>query len=324
MTDDLYQQAVNVGGGAPPGLVLLTSQALQRPPPEPTQKTQELQRFDGSHSAFSTANEPANANGDRRYKRQPHRLRRSPLGYHLRLLALPSRDPRDVLAEAAGSEFADRVVRGVQFATLEELTRTRAEAGEPAPTLRQVHGHAAKHMRRIVRLVLLVLEEMGTESGKACGSRLWLGKTRDERTGKYVKAGEQLGLAQRVGVCVRELQRYIALLQHADVWRVWQPMERTEGGTGCRAPAKLPRHMRGEVYAYNVYQLRGPMPRRLKENLLRFYGKKKSPPNGDAATAASSGPAGAAANADGDSFALDVLAELKAGTLAARTRERPS
>jgi hypothetical protein len=286
---------------------------LQRPPPlNGTHKPEELQRFDSEPSPFATANEPTNANGDRRYKRKPHRLRRSPLGYHLRLVA--RRDPRAVLAEAAGSETADRVVAAVQGSALEELTRKRADECKPAPTARQVHGNAAAHLRHVVKLVLLVLEEMGTETGKACGSRLWLGKTRDELTGKYVPAGQQLGLSERVGVCVKELERYIALLDKAGFWKVWQPMERDESGSGCRAPAKLPRSMRGETYAYNVYQLRGPMPRRLRENLLRWYGKKKSPT--DTAPAASSSDAATTYGSE----ALDILAELRARA----KREAPS
>lgn len=227
---------------------------------------------------------------------------------------------------ALGGELAGRIVNAVRFTVLERLARSRKDGSEARIEWRggYVHKETAQHLRHVARFVLLVLERIGVDSGKAASSRLWLGRTRDER-GHYVPAGRQLGLAAEVGVSVRQLERYTALLQAAGVWHVWQPMERDEGGKGPRAPSKLPEKLRGETYAYNHWQLVGPVPKQLRANLQRYYGKK-SPPS-DAPAAANTAAAGVDAPrgvSDAD-FGADLLALLRARPIApTRPPPRPS
>jgi hypothetical protein len=233
-----------------------------------------------------------------------------------------------VLREALGADLGDRVYQAACMGALEGAVRERdpkgGRANVPRVTWRDdLHGDAAPHLRRIAHFALVVLQRCGTDSGKAVSNKLWLGRTRHE--GKYVRGADaQRGLAAIIGVTVKELERYEAILEAAGVWHVWQPMERDEeSGSGVRAPKRLKRAHRGEVYAYNQYQLIGPMPRVMRDNLERFYRKgKKSPLTASTpAPAAPSSPSGAAGD-DFGGFATDVRELLKKGTELARERGR--
>jgi hypothetical protein len=160
-----------------------------------------------------------------------------------------------------GREFGAHVMFVLMHAVFETAVRARREFGkdrtlpnrraELAPvTLRQ---HPVSERNETVRvalaLLLMICEQVhvrGDRAGWACNVELWLGQQRRKRGGEweYVPKDEQGGLAARLGTDVRTIERALAVLQAGRILRAWQP------------PAdEMPDHLRGDVYAYQVYAL---------------------------------------------------------------------
>ena len=213
--------------------------------------------------------------------------KRTPLGWHIAALhphARHQRDARAIAREALGGQLGDKVLRLARLAYVDGSARRRiagtARASRPRVRWEEgTHSERAQHVRRFVAFTLCLLERVNTTTGRAAHRKLWLGRTYSSSSdGKraYVRgAHEQLGLAARIGVTVRTLEQYTAILVAGGVLKAWQPMERHEGKAGVRAPKSLPRTLRGEVYAYNHYQLTGPVPYQLQETLGRWYGRSR-------------------------------------------------
>ncbi len=170
------------------------------------------------------------------------------------------------LAAALGEELTEACLR---VWTRAEVAQTRAprerweasrRGGEHAPPRSAVamfSPHPVRDeddscTRHQALLLLAVLEQMWWEphdpsAPRTCGSKLYLPR-----------------LAARIGVGVRELDRYLAILRTAGILQAWQP------------PAKdLPAKMRGKKHAYNVWRLNRALPRPLTERLKRFQVRGK-------------------------------------------------
>lgn len=172
-----------------------------------------------------------------------------------------------LLEEAIGSELAEVALKTftrVEIATIRAPQSAYEETrngGMHAPARSARASFAAAPMRgadesctRHQALVFLAILEgfwhdpHDPAHPRACGSKLYVPR-----------------LAARAGVTVREVQRYLAAFRTAGLLTTWQPpvTERT------------PKVMRGKRHAYNVYRLERPLPRVLRERLMRFQGAAK-------------------------------------------------
>lgn len=157
--------------------------------------------------------------------------------------------PTEALSSVIGREQAERIVYGLRQARLntcsvapEQLSavdgrvrgrrfssRVRLDAPVRAETSREVVGP--------VQFLLHLIERSGS-TGRVWHKSLWLGRPDQPAS----RAG---GMASVLGVCVRELERWIAALRTLKCVQNWQPP--SEPGAGGA------RNARGR--AYSVYQL---------------------------------------------------------------------
>lgn len=181
-----------------------------------------------------------------------------------------------MLIAALGAHLAHKIVDALLKAELTDAVRDREPGSKAGPDrVRWREGlrpESAAYLRHACSFVLRICERMAIDSGMAAHRKLWLGRVyeTDPSTGKrrYVRAPRQGGLAGRVGVCRRELERYTAILHVAGIMQVWQPKK----DKGARAPDGLPRTQRGEIYAYNRYRLIDGVPAELRDHLVAWYG----------------------------------------------------
>jgi DNA-binding transcriptional ArsR family regulator len=212
---------------------------------------------------------------------------RSPLGW---LLARSLDDPRGALRLAFGPQTADRIVQAVELAEFETAVRKRRSGSACVSwrAERAVGYRVERALRRVVRLVLRIAERLGLDSGKAVSKRLWLGRSWGaDQDGQvvYMPADLQLGLAGYLGVSLRTVERYLAVLEGAGVLKAWQPpLSEVE---------KLPREARGDTYAYQQYKWIGDLPRVLRGHLERWYGRTKAAKAGAAPSVPASPTGGA-------------------------------
>lgn len=104
-------------------------------------------------------------------------------------------------------------------------------------------------VRRACVLFLLILERMRpTDGGKAraLSKALWIGRLKGRREGRW-------GLADQVGVSVRQLEHYLVLL--SPIVHRWQP---PASKVGPRYTGRVSGH------AYGTYELTREMPREAK------------------------------------------------------------
>ena len=107
--------------------------------------------------------------------------------------------------------------------------------------------------RRQAVLLLMVLEQVwhdphDVHAPRICNQRLYLQR-----------------LAARVGVHVREVQRYLAILRSGGLVDTWQPP----------VTDATPKSMRGKRHCYSVWRLNRTLPRVLREALRRFQVRAK-------------------------------------------------
>jgi hypothetical protein len=137
------------------------------------------------------------------------------------------------------------------------------------------HAERSEIVRRYVALICMIFDHVdvyGDNVGRAAGADMFLGHSRTKRDGEwsYCPKGAQGGIAARLGVDLRTVEQMIAVLVAGRVIKVWQPpaYDRTTGVT-------LPRELRGETYAYNMFSLVGGVPAALAGHVRRFEGIDK-------------------------------------------------
>lgn len=144
----------------------------------------------------------------------------------------------------------------------------------------RIHEAESMHARRFCALMLMILEECraGKAGIRASGRGLWRGR-RDswhvdadgEYKRRYVRAGHQGGLAARLGVCVKEVDRYLRVAIAAGFVNVWQVKKGVD---------KLPKKLRGHKYAFATFQWLQELPRAVTDRLrgLRRAHETETPP----------------------------------------------
>lgn len=129
------------------------------------------------------------------------------------------------------------------------------------------HDATAMHVRRFCALLLMVLDECGiAQNGvRAWGRGLWRGRAdywevdqHGELRRRYARAGHQGGLAARLGVCRKEVDRYIDVAIAAGLMNVWQKRAGVE---------KLPKKLRGKKHAFACFQWLQELPTAVRSRL---------------------------------------------------------
>jgi hypothetical protein len=190
---------------------------------------------------------------------------------------------RTICNQILGRELTDRALEVVTRGRFEDATRKRipsrkkgryagpcARRDRPLVTwldAKDERAEADSLVRRSMALLLVICEQIhlyGDNAGQACNADLWLGQQR-QRIGDvwiYKPGADQGGLAARLGCDVRTLERTIAVLVAGRVLKAWQPP--------AADAAKLPKHMCGETYPYQIYRLIGGVPDCLAAHLRRW------------------------------------------------------
>lgn len=242
--------------------------------------------------------------------------KRSPLGW---VLARAVDDPEGALKVAFGPLVADRIVQAVALAEFETAVRKRRPTSKRAGTARvswrvlQAQGWRFRRaLRRVARLVLRIAERLSLDSGRAAGGPLWLGRawyaSAEDGQVLYTPKDVQGGLAGYLGVSIRTVERYLAVLEAAGILKAWQPP--------LGEVDKLPKSMRGDVYAYQIYQWIGDLPRVLRGHLERWYGRGKA-----AKSAPSAAPGAAPTLPPPEGAAPAIPASKGAGSFFAKLAE---
>jgi len=178
------------------------------------------------------------------------------------------------LRDALGDRLASRVLHvvsrvcriegeGAGVQTKKGVKRKHQRSAKvrfaPGP-VRTVDSRA---VRRIVALVLMVLEQMSYDRKRVISRRLWIG---------CGEKRQSVSLAGRLGVSPREVERYIVILRQGGILEQWQiPASELQD----RAPQLVSRRT---GYVYACWELVGEMPRELIERFRRWYRKVQPPP----------------------------------------------
>lgn len=185
----------------------------------------------------------------------------SPLGEARYLLRRGEAPIAETLARVFGEALAARFIDAATRAVLTDVkseTRKLSSKGVPyappgsavagfAPTARRTSESAP--VRHMAIMLLTVLERLPPGGSRVASRGLWLG---NPNPGQRQPPNSVAG---RVGVEVRELERYLAVFRTAGILEAWQPP----------ATSGSPKSRRG--HCYNVYDLAVPMPRELTETL---------------------------------------------------------
>lgn len=159
--------------------------------------------------------------------------------------------------------IADRWSRLFRSVELRAVTETECEfASEP------IHAPNGMAERRMFALLLMVLEQYtgrGDDPRRIWTKKLWRGRTEraeitpdGEVKRRYVPVGKQGGLAARLGVCRREVDRYLRVLRAAGILQVWQKKKHVE---------KLPKELRGKKYAYAAFRWLVDLPQQVMDRV---------------------------------------------------------
>lgn len=173
----------------------------------------------------------------------PHPIAQSttgPLGQGLRRLTRGV-DVTLALSYSLGHELATKAIRALSRVKLREV---RADDSK-IPSAPYVHDENAPHIRRAAIVLVLICQ--------------WLGPT--GRTGHRAQ-GSRLRvdvLADRAGVSIREIERYLAVLRQAGILKNWQPPK------SSGLPAGISGH------CFNLYELVAGIPKALEAHLARFH-----------------------------------------------------
>lgn len=168
-----------------------------------------------------------------------------------------------------GSAFTDRFLGAARAASLRRVTTPAAPSppsagGAEAPTTRKrragayFHPHPIKDANAldVRRQALLLLEIL---------ARLRPWKERHPRRTGHEMQGHELNknkLAKRVGVCTKEIERYLNVLEDGGILRRWQPPKRSGAPRG---------YISG--HCFSLYELIGEVPAQLRLELERWHGR---------------------------------------------------
>lgn len=163
-----------------------------------------------------------------------------PLGQGLRRL-VRGVDVTIALTYSVGHELATKVTRALSRAKLREI---RAD-DVPVTAAPYVHDLNAPHIRRAAIVLVLICQWFGPS-----------GRTGHRAQGSRLRVDV---LADRAGVSVREIERYLAVFRQAGILKNWQPPK----------SSGLPSGISGHCYA--LYELAAGIPRELERHLARFH-----------------------------------------------------
>lgn len=181
------------------------------------------------------------------------------------------------LSELQGADVAQRWSDAIRSVTVRDVA---PDSGPVTFEGNAQHPANTPHERRFMALMLLIQGSCSTRRLKdlrAGGKGLWRGRQHRFRvtddgewareyvqngtaTGKGHHGGHQGGLAARLGVCVRTVDRYLAIAKAAGLLQVWQVKAR-------KAVEALPKHLKGKQYAYAMFRWLGDLPGRVLERL---------------------------------------------------------
>lgn len=183
-------------------------------------------------------------------------------GFALEHAARKRRDPA-AAARAAKARWKGRAE-----------VKMRGTHERPLVRVRQLpHAESSLIVRRYMALLCCIFEQadlFGDNRGRAAGAGVFLGHTRTRPGGgawAYLPKDAQGGIAARLKVDVRTVEQMIAVLVHGRILKAWQPpaFDRETG-------VALPRGLRGETYAYQMYALVGGLPSTIVGHLRRWEG----------------------------------------------------
>jgi hypothetical protein len=194
--------------------------------------------------------------------RSKKRRERAVLGEEISTILNPTSHVQTVLATVTGEEMAAKICHGFQRVKLSDLVGGVTIEDEP------VHDEGSSHERRGAALVLMVLEQV-SKHGRAWTDALFRGRNRrflPDGTTEYCPGKSAGGLAARLGVCPRQVDRYLQVLKALGVFAVHQ------------GPKTSPERFKGREYAYAVFRWLADVPRAVSQRLARVWGAEKPRP----------------------------------------------
>ena len=188
---------------------------------------------------------------------------RSPLGGYIARFLDPRTDNRVLARELFGEERADRWLQGLSRVRLRHRGKFRAD----------YHSDDAAHSGRFLAWLCMLLEQLNQESLRACSRKLYQGRTRrwdaEKKRVVYVRAPKGKGaggVAARLGVSPREVQRYARLAADLGILQRWQVKKQVE-------VMQLPRAMRGKRFGYSILRWLGGVPYEVKARIASWWGR---------------------------------------------------
>lgn len=202
---------------------------------------------------------------------------RSPLGEFVAGFLNPAKDNRALAIELFGEERAGSWIRG-----LARLRMSDAEWGN------DYHDENSAHVGRFFAWVSMVLEQVGgSPARRACGRQLYQGRTRrwdsEQKKVVYVPAHQAGGVAARLGVSPRTVQRYVDAAKQLGMLSRWQI-------TKWQEVQALPKKLRGKRYSYSFIQWAAEIPRAVQSRIDAWWGKRAPEEAPRAALGAPPGP----------------------------------
>lgn len=184
---------------------------------------------------------------------------------------------RPVLTQALGEAFTGKVLRAL---TRVERIEGTGEGRSPGPGVKHqgtakvkfaanpMRGENHAMVRHAVLLLLHVLGVLPPDSKRVISPKLWLGHQGGAKGEPRGKA-----LANRIGVSVRELERYVTVFRQANILTQHQPPARE---LKERNPELVGRR---SGHAYAEWKLIGEVPRELARTLKAWWLGHRPAPN---------------------------------------------
>lgn len=223
---------------------------------------------------------------------------RSAFGDEIATVLNPTSDVETVLGSVIGTDRARKAVDCIRRVKLRELTQGVKWEAEP------VHEANTPQERRACALLLMVLSWV-TPTGRAWTSKLFRGHNKrltDDGALEHMPAKSAGGLAARLGISPREIDRYLQVWKAAGILQVWQ------------GPNDAPKRFRGAEYAYAVFQWVGEVPRAVSERLANWW--RRAPRAGDAPKATTQAAAAMAAARPSERGTTETASKLAADLFA--------